>query len=88
VNKFYGWCDHITTNKGVGQECGLSPLLFDIYVRKITEEWKKNKTDGIQVSNRYVINTVLYADGQVLISKSENGLQILTYHLNSTERKA
>jgi hypothetical protein len=35
----------------------------------------------MQLSNRYTVNTILYANDQVLISKSEDKLQISAYHL-------
>jgi len=37
---------------------------------------------GIQLNNRKLMNTVLYADDQILIATSEDELQTMAYHLN------
>jgi len=42
---------------------------------------------GIQLNSRKLVNTILYADGQILIATSEDELQTLTYHLNLRARK-
>ena len=42
---------------------------------------------GILLNNRKLVNTVLYADGQVLIATSEDELQTMGYHLNLIARK-
>ena len=35
-----GTSELISINKGVRQRCGLSPVLFNIYINKITQEFK------------------------------------------------
>jgi len=35
-----GISELISINKGVRQRCGLSPVLFNIYINKITQEFK------------------------------------------------
>ena len=42
---------------------------------------------GIQLNNRKLVNTVLYADDQILMATSEDGLQTMAYHLNLIARK-
>ena len=42
---------------------------------------------GIQLNNRKLVNTILYADGQILMATSEDDLQTMAYHLNLIERK-
>ena len=42
---------------------------------------------SIQLNNRKFVNTILYADDQILIAKSEDELQTMAYHLNRTARK-
>ena len=37
---------------------------------------------GIPLNNRKILNTILYADDQILMATSEDGLQIMAYHLN------
>ena len=41
----------------------------------------------LQLKNRKLVNTILYADDQILIATSEDELQIIGYHLNLISRK-
>jgi predicted SPOUT superfamily RNA methylase MTH1 len=43
--------------------------------------------EGIQLTNRKIINTILYADDQILMAASANELQTMAYHLNLIARK-
>jgi hypothetical protein len=51
------------------------PPYFNIYVNKIIQEWKTTIKDGIQLMNNNKLNTILYADDQVLIAKSEDKIR-------------
>jgi beta-xylosidase len=42
---------------------------------------------GLQLNNRNLVNTILYADDQILVATSEDELQIMAYHLNLIARK-
>jgi hypothetical protein len=66
---------------------GLSPVLFNIYINKIVQEFKMVIKKGIQLNNRKLVNTILYADDQLLMATSEDELQTMTYHLNFIARK-
>ena len=77
----------IHTNKGVRQGCGLSPVLFNIYINKIVQEFKTVIKKGLQLKKRKLVNTILYADDQILMATSEDELQIMSYHLNLISRK-
>ena len=77
----------IHINKGVRQGCGLAPVLFNIYINKIIQEFKTVIKRGIQLNNRKLVNTMLYADGQILMATSEDDLQTVAQHLNRTARK-
>ena len=41
----------------------------------------------MQLNNRKLVNTILYADDQSLIPTSEDDLQTMSYHLNLIARK-
>ena len=74
-------------NKGVRQECGLSPVLFNVHINKILQEFKTLIKNGIQLNNRKLVNTVLYADDQILMATSEDDLQTMAHQLNLIARK-
>ena len=63
-----GISELIHINKGVRQECGLSPVLFNIYINKITQEFKTVIKKGIQLNNRKLVKAILYADDQILMA--------------------
>ena len=42
---------------------------------------------GIQLNNRKLVNTILYADDQILMATSEDELQTVAYRLNIIARK-
>ena len=42
---------------------------------------------GIQLNNRKLVNTILYADDQILMDTSKDNLQTMAYHLNLIARK-
>jgi phosphopantetheine adenylyltransferase len=42
---------------------------------------------GIQRNKRKYINTILYADDQILMATSEDDLQKMVYHLNLIAKK-
>ena len=77
-----GISEPINTNKGIRQGCGLSSVLFNIYINKIIQEFKRVMKKDIQLNNRKLLNTILYAGDQILIATSEDELQTMAYHLN------
>jgi len=54
---------------------------------KIIQEFKTVIKKGMQLNNRKLVNTVLYADDQILMATSEDELQKIAYHLNLIARK-
>ena len=82
-----GISEPIYINKGVRQGCGLSSVLFNIYINKIIREFKIVIKKGIQLNNRKLVNTILYADDQILMATSEDELQTMAYRLDLIARK-
>jgi len=62
-------------------------VLFKIYINKIIQEFKTVIKKGIRLNNRKLVNTILYADDQILMATSKDDLQTMAYHLNLTARK-
>ena len=42
---------------------------------------------GIQLNNRKLVNTIIYADDQILMATPEDDLQTMAHHLNLITRK-
>jgi len=51
------------------------------------QEFKIVIKNGIQLNNRILLNTILYADDQILMATSEDDLQTMAYHLKLIARK-
>ena len=82
-----GRAERIYLNKGVRKGCELSQVLFNIYVNKIIREFKMVIKKDIQLNKRELVNTILYADDQILMATSEDELQTVACHLNLIARK-
>jgi hypothetical protein len=62
----------VTTNQHVRQGCMLSPTVFNIYINKVTKEWKEvSAKKYIQLNTESTIKTILHADDQVLITNQK-----------------
>lgn len=79
--------EHIQINKGVRQGCPLSCVLFNIYVDAITREWIANNPRGVDLKNGKRLETVLFADDQVIVAENENDLQRSVYSLEKVMAK-
>jgi TusA-related sulfurtransferase len=69
-------------NYVVRQVCSLSPLLFIPYVNKIVQKRKVTRHDNIPINRDVNIDTMLFADDQLLLAKSEDDLQYSVHNLN------
>jgi hypothetical protein len=68
-------------NQGVRQGCGLSPILFIIYMDTIIKRWRELNHGGTSINRSTILDTLLFADDQVLIATSEDELQRAIYNL-------
>lgn len=75
-----------TINKGVRQGCPLSPSLFNIYIDKIVMNWQMDLNEHFKIKKNIFVDTLLFADDQVLISSSENGAQRALFQLNNISK--
>jgi hypothetical protein len=73
-------------NQGVRQGCPLSPTLFNTYINEIIKQWNEKYSTGIKMSNDTKLNTILFADDQVVIANSEDNLQRVFHALHQTVR--
>ena len=65
----------IKTIMGVRQGCVLSPLLFNIYMADFPSSLSQDI--GVQLTDNYSINCILWADDIILLSETECGLNKL-----------
>jgi hypothetical protein len=60
---------------------------FNIYINKAIKEWKQTTQNGILLITGEKIQTVMYADNQVIITKTEDELQMAENELNKIIKK-
>jgi len=74
-------------SKVVRQGYDLLSVLFNLYINTIFQEFRMAINMGIQLTNRKIINIILYENDQILMASSEDDLQTTAYHLNLIARK-
>ena len=74
--------EKIYINQVVRQGRNLSPALFHIYIDDLLRNRKHKADDGILLKRNLYLNTLLFADDQVVIRDYEDKLQKYVYILN------
>ena len=65
----------LSYSRGVRQGCILSPLLFNLYLNNLPHLFENTLPDPFVLPNGIKINSLLYADDLVILSRSKIGLQ-------------
>jgi hypothetical protein len=58
------------------------PTLFNIYIDDFLREWKSEENFKIWLNTRTPLNTLLFADNQIIIQENEDQLQRALHKLN------
>ena len=61
--------------RGVRQGCILSSLLFNLFINNIPFSFEETLSDPFVLPNGAKLNSLLYADDLVILSRSKVGLQ-------------
>jgi retron-type reverse transcriptase len=72
----------IEINKVVRQGYPLSLILFNIYIDKVMKDWLQVIKQNM-LAKDFALNTVLFADDQVIMASTDDGLRRAAYTLSS-----
>ena len=88
VRTLYGTTDWFKIDKGVQQDCLLSPCLFNLYAERIMRNASLDELQaGIKIRGRN-INNLRYADDTTLMAESEEELKSLLMRVKKERERA
>ena len=71
-----GLTNSFKSSVGAHQRCNLSPILFNIFINDLIELFSPSDHSCCPVKLKFVsFNCLLYADGLILLSETETGIQ-------------
>lgn len=73
------------TTQGVRQGCPLSPTLFNLYIDEVVTEWQTVLNCNYFIGDT-PLNTLLFADDQILFADSEDNLQLAIFKLHNVAK--
>lgn len=77
----------INITKGLKQGCGLSPLLFNVYVEQALDTWyRKCAGMGIPIDNS-TLHSLLFADDQIVFAQDEEDMEYMLRKLTEEFEK-
>ena len=83
----YGTNDWFGIEKGVQQNCLLSPCLFNLHAEHIVQNARLDELQaGIKIAGRN-INNLSYADDTILMAESKEGLKNLLMRVKEESEK-
>jgi hypothetical protein len=74
-------------NTGVRQGCGLSPVLFIIYMNAIIKDFRQKRHGYIAINRNLQLDAMIFADDLVLLGASEDDLQHSLYNFKLVAEK-